>query len=85
MRQPAVSQQSKNHALDLSKQGDLSKIESALSIYYNHLIEYVIENIKQESLLRREDYRRLRQAHKHHLIGRHFTAHRFLAIGLNRF
>ncbi|MFZ2604023.1 MAG: hypothetical protein WAX79_08515, partial [Candidatus Omnitrophota bacterium] len=26
----------------------LSKIESALSIYYNHLIEYVIENIKQE-------------------------------------
>jgi len=34
--------------LDLSKEGDLSKIESALSIYYNHLIEYVIENIKQE-------------------------------------
>ena len=38
----------KESSLDLSKQGDLSKIESALSIYYNHLIEYVIENIKQE-------------------------------------
>jgi len=38
----------KESSLDLSKQGDLSKTESALSIYYNHLIEYVIENIKQE-------------------------------------
>ena len=38
----------KEASLDLSKEGDLSKIESALSIYYNHLIEYVIENIKQE-------------------------------------
>lgn len=38
----------KESFLDLSKEGDLSKIESALSIYYNHLIEYVIENIKQE-------------------------------------
>ena len=38
----------KESSLDLSKEGDLSKIESALSIYYNHLIEYVIENIKQE-------------------------------------
>ena len=38
----------KESSLDLSKQGVLSKIESALSIYYNHLIEYVIENIKQE-------------------------------------
>ena len=38
----------KESSLDLSKDKDLSKIESALSIYYNHLIEYVIENIKQE-------------------------------------
>ena len=38
----------KESSLDLSKEGTLSKIESALSIYYNHLIEYVIENIKQE-------------------------------------
>lgn len=38
----------KESSLDLSKEGSLSKIESALSIYYNHLIEYVIENIKQE-------------------------------------
>ncbi len=38
----------KESSLDLSKEGDLSKVESALSIYYNHLIEYVIENIKQE-------------------------------------
>lgn len=38
----------KESSLDLSKEGNLSKIESALSIYYNHLIEYVIENIKQE-------------------------------------
>lgn len=38
----------KETSLDLSKEEGLSKIESALSIYYNHLIEYVIENIKQE-------------------------------------
>jgi len=38
----------KETSLDLSKEGTLSKIESALSIYYNYLIEYVIENIKQE-------------------------------------
>lgn len=38
----------KETSLDLSKQGVLSKTENALSIYYNHLIEYVIENIKQE-------------------------------------
>jgi len=38
----------KETSLDLSKEGALSKIESALSIYYNHLIEYVIENIKEE-------------------------------------
>jgi len=38
----------KESSLDLSKEEGLSKIESALSIYYNHLIEYVIENIKQE-------------------------------------
>jgi len=38
----------KESSLDLGKEEHLSKIESALSIYYNHLIEYVIENIKQE-------------------------------------
>ena len=38
----------KESSLDLNKEEGLSKIESALSIYYNHLIEYVIENIKQE-------------------------------------
>lgn len=38
----------KESSLDLSKERDLNKIESAFSIYYNHLIEYVIENIKQE-------------------------------------
>jgi len=38
----------KESSLDLSKQKGLTKIEKALSIYYNHLIEYVIENIKQE-------------------------------------
>ncbi len=38
----------KESALDLSKQEGLTKIEKALSIYYNHFIEYVIENIKQE-------------------------------------
>ena len=38
----------KETSLDLSKEKDLSKIESALSIYYNHLIEYVIESIKEE-------------------------------------
>ncbi len=38
----------KESSLDLSKEGTMSKIESALSIYYSHLIEYVIESIKQE-------------------------------------
>lgn len=38
----------KESELNLSKHKGLSKIETALSIYYNHLIEYVIENIKQE-------------------------------------
>ncbi len=38
----------KESSFDLTKVGTLSKIESALSIYYNDLIEYVIENIKQE-------------------------------------
>jgi actin-like ATPase involved in cell morphogenesis len=38
----------KESSLDLSKEGTLSKIEGALSIYYTHLIEYIIENIKQE-------------------------------------
>ena len=33
----------KESSLDLSKEGTLNKIESALSIYYNHLITYVIE------------------------------------------
>ena len=36
----------KESSLDLSKHEGLTKTESALSIYYNHLIEYVIENIK---------------------------------------
>lgn len=38
----------KESSLDLSKEKDFSKIENALSIHYNHLINYVIENIKQE-------------------------------------
>ena len=38
----------KEASLDLTKKDGLSKIDTALSIYYNHLIEYVIENIKQE-------------------------------------
>ncbi|OGL45045.1 MAG: hypothetical protein A2W05_08580 [Candidatus Schekmanbacteria bacterium RBG_16_38_10] len=38
----------KESSLDLSKEKDLSKIENTLSIHYHHLIEYVIENIKQE-------------------------------------
>lgn len=38
----------KESSLDFLSKRTLSKIESALSIYYNHLIEYVIENIKQE-------------------------------------
>ena len=38
----------KESSLDLSEHKKLTKIEKALSIYYNHLIEYVIENIKQE-------------------------------------
>lgn len=38
----------KESVLDLSKEHYISKIESALSIYYNHLIEYVVENIKQQ-------------------------------------
>lgn len=38
----------KESSLDLSKEAGLSKIESALSIYYGYLIEYVIENIKRE-------------------------------------
>ncbi len=37
----------KESSLDLEK-SVLSKIESALFIYYNHLIEYVIENIRQK-------------------------------------
>ena len=36
----------KESSLDLNKDKGLSKIEDALSIYYNHLIEYAIENIK---------------------------------------
>lgn len=38
----------KETSFDLSKERNLSKIESALSVYYDHLIEYVINNIKQE-------------------------------------
>lgn len=36
----------KESSLDLTKQENLTKVETALSIYYDHLIEYVIENIK---------------------------------------
>jgi len=38
----------KEAALDLTKEKGLTKIETALSIYYNNLIEYVVENIKEE-------------------------------------
>lgn len=38
----------KESSLDLNKERGLTKIEAALSIYYNHLIEYVIQNIKQQ-------------------------------------
>ena len=38
----------KESSLNLSKETGLSRIESALSIYYSHLIEYVIEHIKRE-------------------------------------
>lgn len=38
----------KESSLDLSKGKDLNKIENAFSIYYNHLIHHVIENINQE-------------------------------------
>lgn len=38
----------KESLLDLNKNENLTKVEGALSIYYNHLIEYVIENIKDE-------------------------------------
>lgn len=38
----------KESSLDLNKERGLTKIETALSIYYNHLIEYVIQNIKQQ-------------------------------------
>ena len=37
----------KENSLNLSSENN-GRIESALSIYYNHLIEYTIENIKQE-------------------------------------
>ncbi|MFH1683385.1 MAG: hypothetical protein ABIA67_00735, partial [Candidatus Margulisiibacteriota bacterium] len=38
----------KESSLDLSKEKGLTRTESALSIYYSHLIEYVIENIIKE-------------------------------------
>lgn len=38
----------KESSLDLTKDVGLSKIETALSIYYDNLIEYVLENIKRE-------------------------------------
>ncbi|NQS88668.1 hypothetical protein HQ584_02610 [Patescibacteria group bacterium] len=38
----------KESSLNLTKDVGLSKIETALSIYYNNLIEYVLENIKRE-------------------------------------
>ena len=38
----------KEGMLDLSKTEGLTKVEEALSIYYNHLIEYVLTNFKKE-------------------------------------
>ena len=38
----------KESSLDLTKSVGLSKIETALSIYYDNLIEYILENIKIE-------------------------------------
>ncbi len=38
----------KESSFDLSKQEGWTKTEKVLSIYYTYLIEYVIENIKQE-------------------------------------
>jgi len=38
----------KEGKLDLSKEEGLTKVEEALSIYYNHLIEYVLTNFKKE-------------------------------------
>lgn len=37
----------KENSLDLRRGPGRSKIESALSVYYNHVIEYVIENVRQ--------------------------------------
>ena len=38
----------KETSLDLGKENNLNKIESALSVYYDHLIEYVIQNIRHK-------------------------------------
>lgn len=38
----------KEGKLDLSKEEGLTKVEEALSIYYNHLIEYVLTNFKKQ-------------------------------------
>lgn len=38
----------KESTLDLTKQKNLTKMDTALSIYYNNLIEYTLENIKAE-------------------------------------
>ncbi len=38
----------KEYSFDLEDKDNPSKIENALSVYYDHLIEYVIENIKQQ-------------------------------------
>ncbi|MCG2712401.1 MAG: hypothetical protein L6416_08790, partial [Candidatus Omnitrophica bacterium] len=38
----------KENAFDLENKDNPGKIENALSVYYNHLIEYVIEHIKQQ-------------------------------------
>lgn len=38
----------KESNLDLTKEEGLTKIETALSIYYNYLIEYVLKNIRKE-------------------------------------
>lgn len=38
----------KENTLDLTKKKNLTKMETALSIYHNNLIDYVVENIKSE-------------------------------------
>jgi hypothetical protein len=50
----------KESSLDLTKTARVSKVESALSVYYNHLIEYVVDNMKAEVI----KYERVSQTSK---------------------